>query len=557
VTPYAEAVFRYFLRNPICQEMGRKFKIAFSGSDADDALTFMHDMGFIAKTKNENGEEIRGFQVMLGGGLGSQPAQADQIYDFLPTDQLIPTIERVLRVFDRHGERDRRNKARLKFLIKDIGLDAFLQLVNEQQPALKESAYPIDPADYKQAVHVSDKSAPEAIITDEAAFETWKSRNVLAQKQDGFVAIGVKVFLGDFSSSQARDLAQLVREYAANEVRFTLRQNLLITNVREELIPYFYQKLTELGLAKAGYNSTSDITACPGTDTCNLGIASSTGIAEELESVLYREYPQFAVNQDITIKISGCMNACGQHNMAQIGFQGMSVKAGNKVAPALQILLGGGILGNGQGRFADKVIKVPSKRGPEALRVLLNDYEANKLADEPFNAYYDRQGKIYFYELLKDLSSTDNLTDEDFVDWGNDSAYIQAIGVGECAGVVIDLVSTLLFDSEEKLANAAETLEAGRWADSIYHSYSAMVNTAKAILAADNHKTNTHASVVEEFDVHYVQTGAIQLNGTFAELVYQINENQPSEVFATSFLSQAKGFYHQVDALRTKELVNG
>lgn len=557
VTPYAEAVFRYFLRNPICQEMGRKFKIAFSGSDADDALTFMHDMGFIAKTKTENVQEILGFQVMLGGGLGSQPAQADQIYDFLPTDQLIPTIERVLRVFDRHGERDRRNKARLKFLIKDIGLDAFLQLVNEQQPTLKDPSYPIDPADYKQAVNTSNKSAPEVKITDEAAFETWKSTNVLTQKQEGFVAIGVKVFLGDFSSTQARDLAKLVREYAANEVRFTLRQNFLIPFVREELVPYFYQQLSVIGLAQAGYNSTTDITACPGTDTCNLGIASSTGIAAELESVLYREYPQFAINQDITIKISGCMNACGQHNMAQIGFQGMSVKAGNKVAPALQILLGGGILGNGQGRFADKVIKVPSKRGPEALRVLLNDYEANKLAEDQYNNYYDRQGKIYFYELLKDLSSTDNLTDEDFVDWGNDRAYIQAIGVGECAGVVIDLVSTLLFDSEEKLANAAETLEARQWADSIYHSYSSMVNTAKAILAADNQKTNTHASIVEEFDVHYVQTGAIQLNGTFAELVYQINENQPSEAFATRFLSQAKNFYHQVDVLRTKELVNG
>ena len=173
-------------------------------------------------------------------------------------------------------------------------------------------------------------------------------------------------------------LADLVENYAAGEIRFTLRQNILIPFVKHELLPFFYQELEKLGFAEPGYNKAVDITACPGTDTCNLGISSSTGIAEELERVIKTEYPQYINNRDLVIKISGCMNACGQHNMANIGFQGMTVRTKDKlVAPALQVLLGGGNLGNGKGYFADKVLKIPSKRGPEALRRILNDFEAN------------------------------------------------------------------------------------------------------------------------------------------------------------------------------------
>ncbi|MDZ7614336.1 MAG: hypothetical protein U5K51_12030 [Flavobacteriaceae bacterium] len=167
-----------------------------------------------------------------------------------------------------------------------------------------------------------------------------------------------------------------------------------------------------MGFAEPGYNSTQDITACPGTDTCNLGIASSTGIAKELEKVLKAEYPQYASNKALTIKISGCMNACGQHSMAQIGFQGMSIKSGKLVAPALQVLLGGGVLGNGKGRFADKVVKIPSKRGPDALRILLNDFEKNAEKNEHFLDYYDRKTEKYFYQMLKHLTDVSDLKEE-------------------------------------------------------------------------------------------------------------------------------------------------
>ncbi|NER18822.1 HEPN domain-containing protein [Spongiivirga citrea] len=551
VSPYADAMFKFFLRNPVNQEMGRKFKISFSATDEDTALSYIHDLGFIAKIKDGK----RGFKVVLGGGLGSQPRHADVLYDFLETERIIPVTEGILRIFDRYGERNRRQKARMKFLLKDIGLDAFLQLVDEEQKALSNHQYPITTSDFFIDFSSLKPEIPKVNIENESEFEAWKNSNVIKQKQDGFYAIGIRVPLGDFYTYKARKLANLIKKYAANELRFSLRQNILIRHVKEELLPFFYLELKELGFTVLGYNSTADITACPGTDTCNLGIASSTGIASQLEKVLRDEYPQYLNNKNVLIKISGCMNACGQHNIAHIGFQGMSIKSGKLVAPALQILLGGGVVGNGQGRFADKVLKVPSKRGPQALRYILNDFELNN-DDETFLEYYDRKTEKYFYELLKPLSDITNLAEDDFIDWGYDKPYIKAVGVGECAGVVIDLIATLLFESEEKITNAKDTLQSEKWADSIYHSYTSIVNTAKALLLSENKKTNTHASIVNGFDEVFVTTCDINLGGSFSDFVYQINQNEPSEDFANKYLKDAQAFYTKVDAFRQKELVH-
>ncbi|WP_047247605.1 HEPN domain-containing protein [Maribacter thermophilus] len=549
VSPYAHALFQYFLRNPISQEMGRKFKVSFSASDADTGLSYMHDLGFIAKM--QQGE--RGFKVMLGGGLGSQPRHADVLYEFLPTDQIIPLMETVVRVFDRYGERKSRAKARMKFLLKDLGLEAFKELLAKEKTAVPFESFPID-ADSYPRVTVSKAQAPDVSIFDEKEFLTWKSTNVVPQKQKGFVAIGIKVLLGDFYTDKARLLADLVQKYAAGEIRLSLRQNILIPYVRQKLVPFFYSELKKLGFAEAGYNKTLDITACPGTDTCNLGIASSTGIAEELERVIKAEYPQYVSNEDVTIKISGCMNACGQHNMANIGFQGMSIRTKDKlVAPALQVLLGGSNDGNGQGRFADKVVKVPSKRGPEALRLILNDFGANGNG-RPFSDYYAEKGQMYFYDLLTHLSNVDDLTPEDFIDWGNKERYEKAIGVGECAGVVIDLIATLLFESEEKIKQAEEKFEEKKWAASIYYAYTSMVNSAKAMLTSEKAKVNTHALIIKDFDEKFVADGRISVTGGFENMVLQLNKNEPSEAFAASYLKEAKTFLESIEKFRQQEL---
>lgn len=553
VTPYADATFKYFLRNPISQEMGRKFKIAFSSSDEDTGLSYLHDLGFIPKLKVIDGKEVRGFKVMLGGGLGSQPRHADAISDFVETDQIIPFAEAVIRIFDRHGERAKRMKARMKFLIKDIGVEAFLELVENERKALPFKTYPIEFEAYEAAQKLPNP--PTATVEEELGldFEHFKLTNILPQKQQGFVSIGVRVPLGDFYTDQARKLAELAENYANAEIRFTLRQNFLIRDVRADLVPYFYKELKKLGLAAAGYNTLGDITACPGTDTCNLGIASSTGIAAELEKVILAEYPQYLKNQDLVIKISGCMNACGQHNMAHIGFQGMSMKAGKVVIPALQVLLGGGNMGDGNGRFADKVTKIPSKRGPQALRILLDDFEKN--ADGlDFLSYYDEKGQIYFYDLLKELGDASTVTPADYVDWGNTEEYKIAVGVGECAGVVLDLVATLLLEAKEKIDIAQKCLEEGRWSDSIYHHYAGLINAAKAILLSENRSANSYANIIKQFDEVFVESGKINLGGSFADKIYQINQNEPTEEFANEYASQALEIYGLLKSYREEEV---
>jgi len=545
VSPYADALFKFFLRNPICQEMGRKFKVSFSSTDEDTGLSYLHDLGFIAKI--ENG--IRGFKVMVAGGLGSQPRHAEVLYDFLPADKIIPVMEGVLRVFDRFGERKSRAKARMKFLLKEIGLEAFRNLIEEEQKAIEFKTVAIDAASYVPSEPVIVK-APKVEIKEVAAFDLWKSTNLIPQKQKGFVAIGIKVLLGDFYTDKARLLADLVETYAAGEIRLTLRQNIVIPFVKEDIVPFFYTELDKLGFVEPGYNKAVDITACPGTDTCNLGIASSTGIAAELERVIAAEYPQYLENSDLVIKISGCMNACGQHNMANIGFQGMTVRTPEKlVAPALQVLLGGGNLGNGNGAFADKVVKVPSKRGPEALRRVLNDFEANANG-KPFVAYYKEKGEKYFYNFLNDLQDVSNLTQVDFIDWGEEGKYVKEIGIGECAGVVIDLIATLFLESEEKIENAREAFENEVYSGAIYYAYQSLVNTSKAMLLAENKKTNTHASIIAQFDEFFVASGKIELNTTFSELIYQINKNTPNKEFCSQYINDSENLLQKAQRFR-------
>ncbi|MEP1490295.1 MAG: HEPN domain-containing protein [Algibacter sp.] len=548
VSPYADALYKFFLRNPICQEMGRKFKVSFSSTDEDTGLSYLHDIGYIAKT--ENG--VRGFKVMVAGGLGSQPRHAEVLFDFVETDKIIPIMEGVLRVFDRYGERKSRAKARMKFLLKDIGLDAFKALIAQEQEAIELKSVAIDADAYVASKPVSVE-VPQVEIKDQVAFDLWKSTNIIPQKQDGYIAIGIKVLLGDFYTDKARLLANLVDKYGAGEVRLTLRQNIVIPFVKEELVPFFYTELEKLGFVAAGYNKAVDITACPGTDTCNLGIASSTGIAEELERVITAEYPQYLQNEDLVIKISGCMNACGQHNMANIGFQGMTVRTPEKlVAPALQVLLGGGNLGNGNATFSDKVVKVPSKRGPEALRRILNDFEANANGKQ-FVEYYKEKGEKYFYDFLNDLQDVTNLTQEDFIDWGEEEKYVKEIGIGECAGVVIDLIATLFFESEEKIENAKESFDDGVYSSAIYYAYTSLVNSAKALLLAENKKTNTHAGIITQFDEFFIEGGKIDLGTSFSDLIYQINKNAPTKDFAVNYIDSANKFLAAVRTYRESE----
>lgn len=543
VSPYAQGMFEYFLRKPLCQEMGRKIKMAFSNNEKDTALTFMHDLGFIPRVRVVEGKEERGFKVLVGGGLGAQPHLAITTHEFLPEDQLIPYVEAVLRVFDRHGERNSRHKARIKFLIQKIGIDAFNELVLAERLAVTHESYYID-HNYKAAVDLPtyELSAPFTSVNNTIQFELWKQTNVVPQKQEGFFAVYVRVPNGNISTDVSRILIDKLSNVIGDDIRVTINQGLQFRYVKDAHLPYIFEVLSSVHLAAPGFGSTADIISCPGTDTCNLGISNSTGTALVLTRVIEDEFPEFIHNNEVLVRISGCMNSCGQHGMASIGFHGSSLKAKGQVLPALQVLIGGGILGSGHGKVADKVIKVPSKRGPEVLRTVLHDYKENRQEGETFLQYTERVADMYYFDLLKPLANLENLEAEDFIDWGQQEKFATAIGVGECAGVLIDLVGTLIFDAEEKLSNSALSLENNAYADAIYQSYAAMVNAAKALLLGAGVQCNTQAGILRDFDIHFTDKGLYTVDASFAKSIMEFNDVAPSAEFATRYFNKAKSF---------------
>jgi len=539
ISPYAYAVFSYFLRKPFGQELGRKIKIAFSNNVKDTAVTYIHDFGFIPKLNKQN---ERGFKVLVGGGLGAQPFLAQTAYEFLQEDKIIPFLEASIRVFDRHGERVSRHKARIKYLINKIGITEFLKLIEEEKTAIYNYSYSID----RNTVITTVPELPsftDAFITSNEEYSGWLSTNTFQQKQEGFYGVYIKILLGNISSAKARELAAVIEKYASSDdIRITINQGILLKFVPAKALPHLFIALKELDLATPGFDSVGDITACPGTDTCNLAISNSTNITVEFERVIYAEFPDLIYNHDIKIKISGCMNSCGQHGLAHIGFHGSSFKVGTAVVPAVQVLLGGGTIANGEGRIADKVIKVASKRAPDVLRTLFKDIESNAEQGEYFHSYYDRKGKDYFYQLLKPLADNTTLKETDYIDWGSDEKFQTAIGVGECAGVIIDLVQTLFFEAEEKLAWSAEAFENGQFGDSIYYSYASFIHSAKGLLLDKQVHVNTHHTLINDFDKHFVESGEIKLESSFKDLVLKINKNEPSKEFAETFYQQALSF---------------
>ncbi|WP_159467115.1 HEPN domain-containing protein [Dyadobacter sp. 3J3] len=579
VTPITHSIFTYFLRNPINQDMGRKFKIAVSSSEKDSALAFIHDVGLIAKMgTNEAGEEVKGFKVLIGGGLGAQPFSAQTAFEFLEEKDVIPFIEALLRVFDRHGERVRRHKARMKFLLNDLGLEGLMAKVEEERTAVKNKIFQIPDDLFGTNEAESINHAPRPSLSEEeilkiaseniedlTEFTKWLKTNTFEQKQRGWYAVQLRVLLGDMHSDTARSLADIVRQYAADDIRVTVNQGYILRFIKGEDLVAIYNELSKLGLVNPGFDSTMDITTCPGTDTCNLAITSSYGITRVLEDVMKDEFPEMIYNQDIKIKISGCMNGCGQHNASNIGFHGSSIKNGKLVLPALQVLLGGGFSGDGIGLIGDKVIKVPAKRGPEALRTIFNDYESNAYDGEYFNQYYARQTKNYFFQLLKPIADLSTIQEDDYRDWDHDEMFKTEIGVGECASVLVDLVATTITEGQEKLNLAKENFESKIWADAIYHAYNVLITGAKGLLMTKDVSTNTQYGIINDFESNFGKEFKYEIPAEyvlpdseetpFRSLAFSINKFEPTEEFATYFVKTAEDFLNFVRNTRGAQLM--
>ena len=554
VSPYVQATFEYFLRNPICQAMGRKIKPAFSSSEKDSAFTYFHDFGFIPRVRQVDGQEVRGFKLVVGGGLGALSMVAQPVSEFIEEDQIIPFMEAAIRIFDRYGEREKRMKARMKFLIQKLGLKNFLEMVEEEKKGLTQQSIPIDRNAVPTLVPTLKKDITPEVASDAIQYEKWLATNTFEQKQKGYYAVQIRVPLGDIHAKTARKIAAIVKEFTADDIRITVNQGLLLRFIQADVLAHVFNRLNELGLAAPGFDSTADITACPGTDTCALGVTNSTGLAQVLEQVIETEYPDLIHENYLKIKISGCMNSCGQHMAANIGFHGSSIKKRPLVIPAMQVVLGGGIDKNGKGFIAEKVIKLPTKRIPDALRTILNDYDLNSQFGEYFNDYYYRQGKRYFYDLLKPYANLIDAKQSVFQDWGQESAYQQSIGVGECAGVTLDVVSTILEDARQKLVLAEQTIQTADCGDAIYHAYGSFVISAKALLLSADVKCNTHIKILDDFQAHYINQGLIDFQGDFASYVLRMKKSEPSEDFAKAYVEDAKAFFTKVIDLRNEQL---
>ncbi|HNF47778.1 MAG TPA: nitrite/sulfite reductase [Chitinophagales bacterium] len=538
VSPYVYALFKYLLRNPICQDMGRKIKIAFSSSEKDTAFTYIHDFGFIPKI--ENG--IRGFKVVVGGGLGAQAILAQTAFEFLEDDKIIPFVEAGLRVFDRYGERTRRHKARMKYLVKELGVDQFLTLIQEEMKANAHLVFPVETDGFESPRSPEIKQVPTVDIKDKKRYEDWLETNVFEQKQPGFYGVYLKVTKGDIKPDQARVIAQLANDFASDDMRITMNQGMLLKYVRKEALPKVYSVLDSMGFANPGFGTIADITTCPGTDTCNLGVTNSMLLAEILEDVIQKEYYDLIFDKAIHIKMSGCMNSCGQHMSADIGLHGSSIRVGDKVAPAMQICLGGGVDNNGVGMAGDKVVKLPTKKMPEALRIILDDYENHSDETEYFNNYYRRQGKNYFYTLLKPIADTSKFVDDDFYDYGHDELFTPEVGVGECAGVFYDMVSTILKDAQLKQTEALQALDNSKYAEAIYYAYTGFVTSAKSLLLSKEVECNTQIKILQDFDRVFVVTGEITCEWGFEKLVLSINKHEPEREFAQSYVGAYEQF---------------
>jgi len=556
VSPYANAVFNYFLRNPVCQNLGRKFKIAFSSSDRDSAFTFIHDLGFIPSQKEIEGKLHRGFRVVVAGGLGAQPFIAHRITDFMEEDRIIPFAEACLRIFDRYGERAKRHKARLKYLIQSMGLDPFLALVEEEWENLPAKTFSIDLNDYIQSEIPQLLGWDIAEPVNTKKYERWLRLNTYEQKQKGYYAVQIKLPAGNINSTNARLLAQIAKDHASSDMRITVNQGMLLKYVKPEALHSLFIALDTIYLAEPGFDSLYDVTACPGTDTCNLGIASSVGLAHELETVMTKEYGDIRFERDIKVKISGCMNGCAHHAIASIGFHGMSMKVGPYVLPAMQVLLGGGLDSKGNGAIAEKIIKLPSKYIPDAVRSLLDSYQDNMEEEENFNDYFYRMGKNYFYNLLKPLGELKEVDQFLLMDWGNEKIYETKIGIGECAVPMMDMVGVVFEEVRETLNRAKDAIDQQEWVEGIYYCYTALLNTGKALLLTKEMPCNTHMSVIKNFDASFTSDNEFNWDGSFGDLVYQINSNNSSFEFAETYHAVVEDFYSKALKYREAQIQN-
>ncbi|MBI2818150.1 MAG: nitrite/sulfite reductase [Acidobacteria bacterium] len=558
VTPYARAAAYFMLRHPDAQNFGRKFKIAFSGcSEHACGLALIHDIGAIAAVREENGKTKRGFQVYLGGGLGPIPHQAKLYSDFVPAEEMLPLVQAIGRVFARLGEKKNRAKARMKFLVAKLGMEEFSKLIaEERQKLLPDSRWTDYLGDAETFAEKPLKPPSKLDLSSTSpAFQKWFRANVQAQAQPGYSTATVFLPLGDIASGQLRALAGVCRKYVNDTIRTTVDQNLLIRWVSDADLPAFYDDLAALALAQPGAHAMANVTACPGTDSCKLGISSSRGLAAVLHEKFQNGMADLAERDDIQIKISGCFNSCGQHHLANIGFFGGSRRTGAHVAPIFQVVLGGQTDGNAAS-IGLPVAKVSSKDAPEVIRKLTALYTAERIGDEGFTAFANRIGKARIKQALAEFEKIPDYTVAP--DYYRDSRqpwdYAMSTGVGECAGEMVSQAEFMLEDADRLSFQASLDLEAGRLEAAATTAFEAMKKAADGLLSVQGLLLSDRYDTVEEFRRHFGENGFLpQISEYFFRAAEQGPKNLTSEQThqrvqeAALFIEEANGVYSRME----------
>ncbi len=560
ITPYAKATAKFLLGHKDTQNFGRKFKVAFSGC-AENAcgLAMLHDVGAVARVKDGK----RGFEFYVGGGLGSVPNQAKLFDAFLPEEELLPMCQAMSRVFARLGEKKNRNTARLKFLVNKLGLEEFRKLVLEERKSLAD-----DPAwtAYLKNLKVTDETPLKAGVAlngqpKPEGFDAWLKTNVYRQRQAGYAVATVTLPLGDFSARQARALADVARKYVGEPMRLTVEQNILFRWVSEADLPALYGELRAMGLGEPGAGSIVDITACPGTDTCKLGISSSRGLAGELRTRLAsRMMAMDEAVRGLKIKVSGCFNSCGQHHIADLGFYGVSRKKGSWSVPHFQVLVGGQFDHNA-GAYGLAVIAVPSKRIPEVVDRMTEAFLRERQKAETFQAWIKRIGKAKVRAMLEDLAAIPGHDENPsfFSDWRDPREYSNGdMGIGECAGEVVSPLDFGLAAAEREAFEAQLTLEAGDYQKASDQAVNSMVTAARELVTSKTPVGDSRPDIVREFRDKFFETKLFWdpfAGGKFAQYFFSAVENppkSPSSDAAHRLVEEAQLFIEAAHSCRLK-----
>jgi len=445
MTPYAGAYVRYFVRHPTTQAMPRKIKTAFDGSPQDRAISGIHDIAFRARVREIEGRgEVRGAEMLVGGGTSIMPRVAPALYEFVELDngEYLKIAEAVFRIFDRQEWlRVNRARARIKVFVDKYGIDELRRQVEEELKGdwVGERDFSIGKRLFVDDERESAPAPPQSYGSpngDLSEFERFRQANVAEQKQDGFVTVEVKVTRGDLTPEQFRGLAEIMRSYAGGYARTTVQQNLLLRWVREECVYDIWRALGALGLGDAGSREINDVVSCPGTDSCKLGITSSMGLNEAVQERIEAMAITDPLAREIHIKMSGCPNGCAQHHVADIGFYGASIKVAKHTIPAY-IPHVGGVYEGGSVAFGQRLkLRLPAKRVPEAIERWIRHYESTREDGERWVAFCERVGTTELEALVKDLSMPVDFgldTMNQFIDWNRSAPFEVIRGEGECA----------------------------------------------------------------------------------------------------------------------------